>query len=97
MAAIPRSQPFAKQACPLATCDGSGWILGPEDVARPCECRAQRRTEAADVLHGLRIVDGEPATDVESIERPQLLPARGGHQLRTGLQGLHVLGGVHRL
>src|SRR5260221_274451 len=42
MAAIPRSQPFAKQACPLATCDGSGWILGPEDVARPCECRAQR-------------------------------------------------------
>ena len=20
-------------------CDGSGWILGPEDVARPCECR----------------------------------------------------------
>jgi DNA replication protein DnaC len=29
-------------ACPLAVCDGSGWILGPEDVARPCECRAQR-------------------------------------------------------
>jgi DNA replication protein DnaC len=26
-------------ACPLAICDGSGWILGPEDVARPCECR----------------------------------------------------------
>jgi DNA replication protein DnaC len=20
-------------------CDGSGWVLGPEDVARPCECR----------------------------------------------------------
>ena len=28
--------------CPLGVCDGSGWILGPEDVARPCECRAPR-------------------------------------------------------
>ena len=42
MAAIPRSEPFAEQACPQGACDGSGWILGPEDVARPCECRAQR-------------------------------------------------------
>jgi DNA replication protein DnaC len=42
MPARPRSEPFAEQACPLGVCDGSGWILGPEDVARPCECRAQR-------------------------------------------------------
>jgi DNA replication protein DnaC len=42
MPAIPRSEPFAQQACPLGTCDGSGWILGPEDVARACECRAPR-------------------------------------------------------
>jgi DNA replication protein DnaC len=42
MAARPRSEPFAEQACPLAVCDGSGWILGPEDVARPCECRERR-------------------------------------------------------
>src|SRR5262245_54829632 len=27
--------------CPLGVCDGSGWILGPEDVARPCECRSR--------------------------------------------------------
>ncbi len=40
--AIPRSEPFREQACPLGACDGSGWILGPEDVARECECRAQR-------------------------------------------------------
>lgn len=40
--ARPRSEPFAEQACPLGVCDGSGWILGPEDVARPCECREQR-------------------------------------------------------
>jgi DNA replication protein DnaC len=42
MPAIPRSEPFREQACPLGVCDGSGWILGPEDVARECECRAQR-------------------------------------------------------
>jgi DNA replication protein DnaC len=42
MAAIARSEPFREQACPLGVCDGSGWILGPEDVARPCECREQR-------------------------------------------------------
>jgi DNA replication protein DnaC len=30
------------RACPLGVCDGSGWILGPEDVARPCECRDRR-------------------------------------------------------
>ncbi len=40
--AIPRSEPFSQAACPLGVCDGSGWILGPEDVARPCECRAPR-------------------------------------------------------
>ncbi len=32
----------AQPACPRGVCDGSGWILGPEDVARPCECRAGR-------------------------------------------------------
>ncbi len=31
-----------ERACPLGVCDGSGWILGPEDVARPCECREAR-------------------------------------------------------
>jgi DNA replication protein DnaC len=36
----------AQPACPLAVCDGSGWILGPEDVARPCECRARTITRA---------------------------------------------------
>jgi DNA replication protein DnaC len=42
MAAQPRSEPFAERACPLGVCDGSGWILGPEDVARACECRQDR-------------------------------------------------------
>src|SRR5689334_17421873 len=42
MAAIARSEPFRDQICPLGVCDGSGWILGPEDVARTCECRTER-------------------------------------------------------
>jgi DNA replication protein DnaC len=40
--AMPRSEPFAERACPLGACDGSGWVLGPEDIARPCECREGR-------------------------------------------------------
>ena len=36
----------ARSACPLAICDGTGWILGPEDVARPCECRERRVARA---------------------------------------------------
>jgi DNA replication protein DnaC len=42
MPAIARSEPFKDQVCTVGICDGSGWILGPEDVARPCECREQR-------------------------------------------------------
>jgi DNA replication protein DnaC len=42
MPAIARSEPFHDQVCPLGVCDGSGWILGEDDVAAPCECRAQR-------------------------------------------------------
>jgi DNA replication protein DnaC len=42
MPAIARSEPFREQACAVGVCDGSGWILGPEDVARACQCRAER-------------------------------------------------------
>ena len=41
-----RTEAFRERSCPLAICDGSGWILGPEDVARPCECREQRLARA---------------------------------------------------
>jgi DNA replication protein DnaC len=34
------------RGCPFGACDGSGWILGPEDVARPCECRERRVSRA---------------------------------------------------
>jgi DNA replication protein DnaC len=35
-----------RPACPLAVCDGSGWVLGPDDVARPCDCRDRRLARA---------------------------------------------------
>ena len=35
----PKAQGTERAPCPVGVCDGSGWILGPEDVARPCECR----------------------------------------------------------
>ncbi len=37
---------MAQPSCPHGVCDGSGWILGPEDVARPCQCRGQRQAKA---------------------------------------------------
>lgn len=33
-------------ACALGICDGSGWIFGPDDVARACDCRAQRQQKS---------------------------------------------------
>jgi len=38
----PPEHTVPERACPLGVCDGSGWILGPEDVARPCGCREAR-------------------------------------------------------
>jgi DNA replication protein DnaC len=35
-----------ERICPLGVCDGSGWILGPEDVARACDCREERLRRA---------------------------------------------------
>jgi DNA replication protein DnaC len=40
------ARPGDRATCPLGVCDGTGWILGPEDVARPCECRERRIARA---------------------------------------------------
>lgn len=32
--------------CPLGVCDGSGWIVAPDDTASSCECRQQRINRA---------------------------------------------------
>jgi DNA replication protein DnaC len=32
--------------CPVGACDGSGWIVDDDEVARPCECRQRRLVQA---------------------------------------------------
>jgi DNA replication protein DnaC len=34
------------ESCQFGECDGTGWILGPEDIARPCRCRAKKQAKA---------------------------------------------------
>jgi DNA replication protein DnaC len=38
---MPSAAANPEATCPLAVCDGTGWILGPDDIARPCDCRAR--------------------------------------------------------
>jgi len=35
-----------RSTCALGVCDGSGWIMGADDIAQPCECR-NRKIEKA--------------------------------------------------
>ena len=64
-----------RPACKLGVCDGSGWIVGPENVARPCECRdslvAKRRA------HGVSSVIPRRFRDVsfELAENDGIAPA----------------------
>ena len=32
--------------CPFGTCDGTGWVVGDDNVARSCECRERRVAHA---------------------------------------------------
>ena len=50
-----------RPACKLGVCDGSGWIVGPENVARPCDCRdallARRRARGVSAVIPKRFRD----------------------------------------
>lgn len=37
---------MSEASCSHGVCDGSGFVLGPEDLARPCRCREQRQAKA---------------------------------------------------
>jgi DNA replication protein DnaC len=45
----------AGRACPQGICNGSGWVLGEDDVARPCACRSERisRAQASGIGSGI--------------------------------------------
>ena len=53
--------------CPLGVCDGSGWVVDDEDMARPCECRERRIAQAR--MRGVRSVL-PPKYQGVSFERP---------------------------
>jgi DNA replication protein DnaC len=106
--AIARSEPFREVACPLGACDGSGWILGPEDVARECECRAPRlkrgrvRGVASVIPPRYRGVsfDRPPVSDMARdlqtkivVERVRTFVAELDDRLESG-QGLWLTGGT---
>jgi DNA replication protein DnaC len=57
------------QSCPLARCDGSGWILDEDDAARPCECRDRRIANAR--MRGVRSTLPEKYAGV-SFDRPPI-------------------------
>jgi DNA replication protein DnaC len=106
--AIARSEPFREAACPLGVCDGSGWILGPEDVARECECRAPRlkrgrsRGVASVIPPRYRGVsfDRPPVSDMVRdlrtkivVERVRVFVDELDDRLESG-QGLWLMGGT---
>ena len=75
MARAAEAQIEPERSCPIGVCDGSGWILGPEDVARPCDCRSQMVAKAR--LRGIDSVipakyrgvsfDRPPVTEIEAM------------------------------
>ena len=98
----------AQPACPLGVCDGSGWILGPEDVARPCDCRERRmaRRRARGVASAIPrkyrgvSLDRPPVSDMASnpAQRPVVEAVKGfveqiGERLDDG-DGLWLMGDV---
>ncbi len=50
------AEPEREERCAVGTCDGSGWLLGEDDVARPCPCRERRISRAV----GARLGTGIP-------------------------------------
>jgi DNA replication protein DnaC len=92
-----------RPACKLGVCDGSGWIVGPENVARPCECRdallARRRARgvSAVIPKRFRDVSFELAAN-DGIDPTVLAAVRGftdeiDERLEQG-RGLWLMGDV---
>jgi DNA replication protein DnaC len=92
-----------RPACALGVCDGSGWIIGPENVARPCDCRdsmlARRRARGVSsvIPKRFRDVSFELAAN-DGITAPVLAAVRDftdniAEQLDQG-RGLWLMGDV---
>ena len=92
-----------RPACKLGVCDGSGWVVGPENVARPCDCRdallARRRARGVssvipkrfrDVSFELAANDG---IDPRVLEDVRKFVETIDEQLEVG-RGLWLMGDV---
>ena len=56
------------RSCPLGKCDGSGWIVDDDDLARPCDCRERRVAQAR--TRGRAHACCRPSTRASSFDRP---------------------------
>lgn len=75
--------PESERVCQVGVCDGSGWILGPEDVARPCECR-QRRLDRARVRGVASVLP--PRYRGVSFDRPPVSDMARDLQTKTAVE-----------
>jgi DNA replication protein DnaC len=75
------------QSCPLALCDGSGWIVDAGDTARPCECRERRISQAR--TRGVRTVLPAKYQGV-SFDRPPVADMARDPQLRIVLAAVRA-------
>jgi DNA replication protein DnaC len=81
------AEPASQRACPFGVCDGSGWIIGPEDIARPCECRERRLRRAGS--RGIASVIPARYRGV-SFERPPVSDMARDFQLRTVVERVRL-------
>jgi DNA replication protein DnaC len=95
--------PGDRPACKLGICDGSGWVVGPENVARPCDCResliANRRASGVSSVIPKRFRDASFALAENDGIAPAVLDAvrefteRIEERLDAG-RGLWLMGDV---
>jgi DNA replication protein DnaC len=91
------------RVCPFGTCDGTGWIDGPDNVARSCQCRERRVARAR--ARGVEAViprkyrgvsfDRPPVTDLSSVAVDTIRTYVGDlcENLRAG-RGIWMMGDV---
>jgi len=98
-----RANGSVQRMCPFGTCDGTGWIDGPDNVARSCECRERRLTKAR--ARGVESViprkyrgvsfDRPPVSDLSPAAVEAIRTFAGGlaENLRAG-RGIWLMGDV---
>ncbi len=73
------------RSCPLGRCDGSGWIVDDEDLARPCGCRERRIAQAR--TRGVRTVLPTKYQGV-SFDRPPVADMARDPQARIAVEAV---------